>query len=296
MAFLERDEDEVRLAIEGWQVRAAPGVDAPALARGVLALLPSIDPARGQPPAASLAGGELQRFRPHRAAFLLPLGPLGPTHVKVYRAKDLLELALEVVLPSRGVTSWRMGRKLRAAGVRTPEPLLVAIRKPLRVHRGTVLLTRPLESPGLLTDELKRLRAAGVSARAILREVARLAAALHDAGLLHGDFTASNVVLAGSPPAREPWLIDLDRAKDLAHLPAVLRRWLQCLDLRLLLLTTWAEVPRRAWLRLLAEYARARGLSRPQRRRLAARVLAARRGRIRLGARTGTIGGREPWR
>lgn len=299
MAPLEsRTSEPDAHTLDGWSVRASAGVDGAALARGLVALVPRVwaAPDSGSLGASLPAGAEVQRWRAWRTAFLLPAGgALGTVHVKVYRPKDAVERLLEVFLPSRGGTSWRMGLALLAAGVPTPEPLLLAVNKPMRLHRATVLVTRPLESPRLLTDELKRRLAAREPIRPLLADVARLAAAFHDAGFFHGDFTASNVLLAGTPGAPSLWLIDLDRAKDFRSLPPTPRRWLQCLDLRLLLLTTWGEVSRREWLRLLAVYLRASKLSRAARKRFARRVLAARRGRVRVGARTGTLGGRDPW-
>jgi tRNA A-37 threonylcarbamoyl transferase component Bud32 len=299
MGPLERRTSETDArTLDGWSVQASSGVDGDALARGLVALVPQVwaAPDSGALGSSLPAGAEVQRWRAWRAAFLLPSGGvLGTLHVKVYRPKDFVERLLEVFLPSRGGTSWRMGRALLAAGVPTPEPLLLAVNKPMRIHRGTVLVTRPLESPRLLTDEIKRRLAAGEPLRPLLADVARFAAAFHDAGFFHGDFTASNLLLAGAPGASSLWVIDLDRTKDFRSLPASTRRWLQCLDMRLLLLTTWGEVSRREWLRLLATYLRARKLPRDTRKRIARRVLAARRGRVRVGARTATLGGRDPW-
>jgi tRNA A-37 threonylcarbamoyl transferase component Bud32 len=200
-------------------------------------------------------------------------------HVKVYR--DLFA--------SRARTSFHMGRALREAGVPTPEPLLLLWTGGL--FRRSVLVCRALDSPVRLTDELKAGILGGASRRVLLEEVAGLAARLHGAGYFHADFTASNILLSGGRAT----LIDLDRAKDLRVLPEALARRIQVLDLRLLLLTTWAEVSRYSWLRLLARYRAARGISREQGQRLARRVLAARRGRIRPGATAPPMGGRIPW-
>ena len=285
--------------VAGYAVVAATGIDADAAARAVVAELPRLRPAGGRAAIeAALAGrGALLRFRPHRAAFLLDLPALGAARVqlKLYEPKDAVETAIGVVTAARGRTSWILGRAMRAAGLPTPEPLLLMLRKPFRLHRETVLITRALESPVLLTDELKRRLAERAGTRALLDETARLAAEMHDAGFLHGDFTASNLVLAGAADARILTIIDLDRARDLRRLPGALRRRAQVLDLRLLLLTTWGEVPRCGWLRLLVRYAAARKLTAAQTRRLATRVLSARRGRVRVGARAPTIGGPTPW-
>jgi len=270
----------------------------------MLALLPALRPAQGEAAlSAALSGrGALSRWRRHRAAFVLDDAELaaalrtqGGVHVKIYEPKDALETALGIASRDRGATSFRMGVALRARGLPTPEPLLLLLRKPLRVHRETVLVTRGLEAPVLLTDELKRRLAAREPIRPLLDEAARLAATLHHQGFFHGDFTASNLVLAGPAGARSLSLIDLDRARDLRRLPAVVARGIQTLDLRMLLLTSWGEVSRREWLRLLARYARARNLGRGAARRLARRVLSARRGRVRLGAKAPTLGGPAPW-
>lgn len=277
--------------LDGWTITAAAGVDAAALGRRMIDLFPRVFEARdSEALAAAVPGAEVQRWRPWRTAFL-HRGPDGLLHVKVYRPKGVIERVVAALAPTRAATSWTMGEALRDAGVPTPAPLLLASRP----STGAVLVTRPLESPVLLTDELKRLKAGNLAPRALLREVARLAAAFHAAGFLHGDFTASNVLLHGPAASRSLTLIDLDRTKRLPILPPLATLWLQSLDLRLLLLTTWGEVSRRDWMRLLSAYGRARNLSRPLRKRLAGRVLSAKRGRVRLGASTGTIGGREPW-
>lgn len=292
------------LRIAGFSVRAPDPVQAEPAARALIAALPGLRPQQGREAlAARLAGrGAVLRWRAHRAALLAEvaglgaaLGVDGPLHLKIYEPKNALETAIGTVTPARGATSWRSGLALRDAGIPTPEPLLLLLRKPARIHRETVLVTRALVDPVLLTEELKARLASGRPTRPLLDEAAALAARLHDAGFLHGDFTASNLVLAGPPDDRRLVLIDLDRTKRLSVLPAPLRRRLQVLDLRLLLLTSWAEVPRRAWLRLLARYARARGLGSRARRRLAARVLSARRGRVRVGAAAPTLGGPTPW-
>ena len=274
---------------------AAPGVEGTMLATRLRAELPKLDPSLGEAAlAAGLGGsGDVLRWRSYRATFLLRGGPLGNVHVKVYRPKDAFDRVAGALLPSRGVTSWKMGWRLRDAGIPTPEPLLLLRCTPRGEPRWTVLLAKPLDPPVVpLMDELERRRASGEDARRLLREVARLVARFHDAGFFHGDLTANNVLL--SPDARSLWLIDLDRTKALSWLPRSARLAAQTVDLRMLLLSSWRKIPRRAWLRLFVEYARARGIEGAARTRLAARVFSARRGRIRLGARPRT-GTRVPW-
>lgn len=283
--------------MRGYRVFAAPGIDGETLARAIAGALPAFRPSQGKEALeAKLGPGALLRWRRHRAAFLsrAPL-PFGDSHVKIYGAKDVLEVAIETITRSRGTTSWRMGRALFEVGVPTPEPVLLLVRKPARIHRESVLVTRSLENPVLLTAELKARLASARETAPLLDEVARLAARLHLAGFFHGDFTASNLVLSGPPEARRLSVIDLDRTKLLRVLPRGARRWIQALDLRMLLLTTWGEVPREAWLTLLGRYLAETGIAGPKAARFSARVLSARRGRVRLGANAPTKGGREPW-
>jgi hypothetical protein len=293
---------------KGWKVISAPASDGARATARMDALLPALRPAVGESQlraAISANGrGTLLRYRPHRAAFLLEDAELAAAlgcgarellHVKVYAPKDALEKALEVGSSSRGRTSWRLGRAMWSAGIATPEPLLLMEKKPWRVHHETVLVTRALAGPVLLTDELKLRAAGGTSIRPLLSQAAVLAADLHVAGFFHGDFTASNLVLAGPTGARALFVIDLDRTKSVRLFPAPVRRRVEILDLRMLLLTSWGEVSRREWLRVLAAYARRRRLGRGSAHALAGRVLAARRGRVRVGAAAPTLGGREPW-
>lgn len=267
-----------------------PPLNSQSAIEALLEALPRLRPDAGRDALeAALAGrGTLLRYRPHRAAFLFD-----GLHVKLYLPKDALEVGIGIFARDRGATSWRLGQAMRAAGLPTPEPLFLRVRKPWRIHRETILVTRALDAPVHLTDELKARLRDGRSAKPLLDGVAVLAARLHDAGFFHGDFTASNLVLEGA--ARTLSVIDLDRARDLRALPAPLRTRVQALDLRLLLLTTWGEVSRRSWLRLLARYFHARNFSRSEARRFARRVLSARRGRIRPGAKAPPLGGPTPW-
>lgn len=283
---------------DGWHLRAAPAVADPgATARAFLARVPEMMPAIGEAPLRErlAPAGRLLRWRRYRAALVLDESPVGSAHVKVYTPRDVVDLLIETVTASRAWTSWTMGRAMAAAGIPTPAPVLLLLRKPLRIHRASLIVTEGLEDAVTLLAELKTRAQSGAPTRGLLEDVARLAAAFHRAGFFHGDFTARNILLAGPATDRRLWLIDLDRTKRLRWLPGPIRRRIQLLDLRLLLLTTWVDVPRRTWLRIVAIYLRALRLPRPARKRYARMVLTARRGRFRLGAKAPALAGRTPW-
>jgi hypothetical protein len=64
-----------------------------------------------------------------------------------------------------------------------------------------------------------------------VEEALRLAAAytrgMHDSGLWHRDLSLKNFLVAGTPGQRRLYLVDLNRARRLAHVPD----WLRALDL-----------------------------------------------------------------
>lgn len=282
------------MRLGAYRFRAAPRLaDPEAAARGVIASLPKWQPGQGEAELrASLGpGGRLIRWRRYRAAFVVDESPVGPAHVKVYTPRDAVELAIETATPSRALTSWRMGLALLAAGIPTPEPLLWLSRKPWRLHRESVLVTQRLVDPVIVMQkELEARVQEGKALRPLLDEAARLAADLHRAGFFHGDFTSRNLLVSGGALS----LIDLDRTKRIAWLPGPIRRRIQLLDLRMLLLTTWKYVPRRAWLRMLVVYFRRLGLPASKRAWYARAVLSAKRGRVRLGASNPALAP-NPW-
>lgn len=283
------------MRVGGYLVRASSRVTDPArVAREIVDALPSWrpGPSEGVLRERVAPTGRLIRWRPHRAALVFEATPAGPAHVKVYRARNLVETAIETCTPSRAFTSWRMGLALQAAGVPTPAPLLLLAKKPLRVHVESVLLTERLDDATVLLTELKARAERGEPVRPLLPRIARVAAQLHRAGFFHGDFTARNLVLHG--PDRALSVIDLDRTKSLRWLPRPVRERIQLLDLRMLLLSTWAYVSRREWLRLLALYFRDAGIPESRRRVFARILLSAKRGRVRIGANRPTAT-RTPW-
>src|SRR5688572_2473058 len=103
----------------GFDVLATAGPAIEARVASLAEALAAIDPAAGREVMVTRVGdaGEVQRWRPHRAAIVFRAPPLGPSHVKIWQAKDALDAALSRLLRSRAQTSWTLGRALRDAGI-----------------------------------------------------------------------------------------------------------------------------------------------------------------------------------
>ncbi|KAB2962213.1 MAG: phosphotransferase, partial [Thermoanaerobaculia bacterium] len=117
--------------------------------------------------------------------------------------------------------SWRMAHALAAAGIATPEPLLLV--EPVGAGGPSLYVCRHLAGR-VEMRYLLRARNAGVEreafpaldAGAVLDATAHLARRLHDAGFWHRDFSAGNLLIeSGTAPDRpgEIALVDLNRCR-----------------------------------------------------------------------------------
>ncbi|HEX9801256.1 MAG TPA: lipopolysaccharide kinase InaA family protein [Thermoanaerobaculia bacterium] len=121
----------------------------------------------------------------------------------------------------KAARSWRIARALHAAGIPTPEPLLLLESESGRA--ASVYVSRHLAGR-VEARYLLRARNAGregaefpsIDFAAFLAAAARLARRLHDAGFWHRDFSIGNLlVLPGPTPAEiaEIALVDLNRCR-----------------------------------------------------------------------------------
>jgi len=139
--------------------------------------------------------------------------------------------------PERALAQVRAARRLRAAGVPTPDILAAGWRPiagPLQRH-AIVASTIP---GAINLYEASLAPPPGLSRRAILRESAVVVRRMHDARFLHADLNVTNLVLepGAMPPAVH--VVDLDRgrfrarldigdrAKNLARLLRSYEKWL----------------------------------------------------------------------
>jgi hypothetical protein len=155
----------------------------------------------------------------------------------------------------RAQRAFRMGEALASAGFAAPEAVLVGE----RLGSG-ILVTRDTGGEDLLAA-VARLGDARVAKRRLLARLGAEVARLHDAGFVHGDLVPTNVrvtdtfvFLDNDRTRRSRVLVTLTARRNLVQLGRFVVPGLMLTD--------------RA--RVLVAYARARGLSRPRRRRLGA--------------------------
>jgi tRNA A-37 threonylcarbamoyl transferase component Bud32 len=148
-------------------------------------------------------------------------GPLDVV-VKQFRERGLRDrLRRAAGGPGRARASWDNARALAAAGVSTPEPLLVVEPEArggpsLYVCRhlaGRVELRYPLRARNAGTE---RAEFPELDLAALIRAVGALARRLHEVGFWHRDFSVGNLLLepaAGPPGFGDIALVDLNRAR-----------------------------------------------------------------------------------
>src|SRR6266704_1762028 len=111
-----------------------------------------------------------------------------------------------------------------AVGVYGGETLWLA-REPALPREPIQALARPQSVSDVVT--LQQYCALLPDGPSGLEEVMRLVAAytrrMHDSGLWHRDLVSSNLLLTGPPGHRQVYLVDLNRARRLPYVPAVLR-------------------------------------------------------------------------
>ena len=223
-------------------------------------------------PASALETVHWGRNYLYRARLATARGPLDVV-VKQFRGSSLRERwRHRLGREGKAARSWRVANALAAAGIATPEPLLLV---ESRVAGGPALyvcrhLAQRVELRYLLRARNtggEREAFPGLDAAAVLEATARLARRLHDCGFWHRDFSVGNLLVAPGPTPTEPGeiaLVDLNRCRvqarvtlgermrDLARLP------LERADDRARLLAAYfgagASVPVRA--RLVYELAR----------------------------------------
>jgi len=183
-----------------------------------------------------------------------------------------------VLRPSRALQVWRVGRRFDRHGLRCA-PVALAARGGSKLAPVDVLIMEEAAGRSLSDVLMNDPPEAAIEA---CRRTGESLAALHRAGILHGDATHSNIFLApegaDGRAAQAVW-IDNDRTRAWPLLPSVFaRRNVEQMAFRV---RRWGLHPLRA---LVEGYADAMGLSESARRRFKrqlARHLRARRAELR---------------
>jgi Lipopolysaccharide kinase (Kdo/WaaP) family len=149
-------------------------------------------------------------------------GPLAAV-VKQFRHRHLRDRLRRRWHGSKALKSWRIALALRAAGIATPEPLLLAESR--RPDGPSFYVCRFLEG-SLEARYLLRAANAGretelfpdIDLPGFLVRLGGFVRRLHDAGFWHRDLSSGNILLRRPPDAaagtpHELWLVDLNRAR-----------------------------------------------------------------------------------
>jgi tRNA A-37 threonylcarbamoyl transferase component Bud32 len=145
----------------------------------------------------------------------------GPVEVvvKQFRNRSLRDRLRRRLRGSKAEKSWRMAQALTAAGIATPEPLLLI---ESRFPTGPSFYVCRYVAGGLEARYLLRAANAGREAELFpgidlprfLGELGAFIRRLHDAGFWHRDLSSGNVLLRGAPPTPYDFcLVDLNRAR-----------------------------------------------------------------------------------
>jgi len=158
---------------------------------------------------------EVVKSGPHRTVYRLAL-PEGEFYVKHYKAADWKARARNLVRPCLAVLEARAAAQVARAGVETIAPVAVGTSASSVFPRDSFLVTRAIRNVESLHDfVLRPLERARIERQPRLRQnlarrLGELAARLHRAGLLHGDFHPGNVLIRLEAQAElRLWLIDL---------------------------------------------------------------------------------------
>jgi tRNA A-37 threonylcarbamoyl transferase component Bud32 len=149
-----------------------------------------------------------------RTAFIIP-APKGDLFLKHYKIRGLNEGLKYFVLPSKARREWEMVHRARRKGIPTTVPLAMAERRKGGVLHDAFLITVAI-SPSRPLIEL--IPEGGYEE--LFFRTARLLRQAHEAGLLHQDLHAGNILV--DMHGKALYLIDLHRSR---FVRSVSRRW-----------------------------------------------------------------------
>jgi tRNA A-37 threonylcarbamoyl transferase component Bud32 len=115
--------------------------------------------------------------------------------------------------PSRAQRAFRAALALEAAGLSISRALAVADLRQCRWPERAYVLSTEIEGARTLAQIV---RCPNPWSRPLVRALADLLARLHQAGFIHGDLKATNILIQ---PSGKAWLIDFDGVRQFARLP-----------------------------------------------------------------------------
>jgi tRNA A-37 threonylcarbamoyl transferase component Bud32 len=124
---------------------------------------------------------------------------------------------------SRAMKAYHTACHLLAHGLRTPLPLGVVEERRWGFVQYNVYATEAVADAVTLQQYYTALPDGPTGLEEVIRLVACYIRRMHDSGLWHRDLVSSNLLITGPKSDRQVYLVDLNRARRLPYMPAVLR-------------------------------------------------------------------------
>jgi len=124
---------------------------------------------------------------------------------------------------SRALKAYWTACHLLTYGLHTPLPLGVCEERRWGFVQYNVYATAAVADVVTLQQYCALLPDGPSGLEEVMRLVAAYTRRMHDSGLWHRDLVSSNLLLTGPPGHRQVYLVDLNRARRLPYVPAVLR-------------------------------------------------------------------------
>lgn len=164
----------------------------------------------------NLSQGPLKESRV-RMACIIP-GPKGDLFLKQYKIRGFVEEWKYLVLPSKARREWQMSQQALAQGIPIPVPLAMAERRQGRFLRDALLITQAISPSSPLIELIPARRD-----KELFFQAARLLRQAHEAGILHQDLHAGNILVGMAD--KKLYLIDLHRSRLLKSISRRRRIW-----------------------------------------------------------------------
>ena len=158
--------------------------------------------------------------------------------IKQFRWRGIQNYLASPLKKSKAIKSYLAACHLLKHGLGTPMPLGAVEVRSCGFVRENLYLTEEVKDPINLLQLLKKTPHGEDNAREVVRQLAEYVLRMHDSGLWHRDLNITNFLLQGTPGKWRLYLLDLNRAIKMPHLPSPLRAH----ELSRLKLKKWPEV------------------------------------------------------
>jgi tRNA A-37 threonylcarbamoyl transferase component Bud32 len=163
------------------------------------------------------AGHEVIKDSPIRMALIIS-GPHNNLFCKIYKIRGFKERLKHLFISSKARKEWQMTQQALAKGIPTPVPLAMAERRKGWFLQDALLITEAISPSCPLIEFIP-----GGGNKDLLFQTARLIRGAHEAGLLHQDLHAGNIMVGITE--MKSYLIDLHRSRFARNVSKKRRLW-----------------------------------------------------------------------